>query len=112
MDLENKLQELRLELREGRFKDSVQHTEEKAKMSQGMQEEVERLRQVVEDERSRARRVVDDGEALVRREVRVQMEQREAEWRGEWEELWWRQKRGRGGGEGSEGSKWGLSGLW
>lgn len=72
VDLENKVNELKLELREGRFKDSVQHTEEKAKISQGMQEELERLRQVAEDERSRARRVVDDGEALLRHKVRSQ----------------------------------------
>ncbi|OLP89248.1 CWF19-like protein 2 [Symbiodinium microadriaticum] len=61
-DLENRVQALRLELREGRLEDSVQHAEERGKIQETVREEVERLRQALEDERSRARQILDDGQ--------------------------------------------------
>lgn len=74
-DLENRIYELQLQLREGRLGESVQHVEEKRKIEEGMKEEMERMRQVLEDERSRARQVIDDGEYTVRRQVQKEKEQ-------------------------------------
>eukprot|EP00434_Breviolum_minutum_P038655 symbB.v1.2.034296.t1/scaffold4400.1/size40136/1 len=65
-DLENRIYELQLQLREGRLGETVQHVEEKRKIEEGMKEE---------DERSRARQVIDDGEYTVRRQVQKEKEQ-------------------------------------
>ncbi|CAJ1373862.1 unnamed protein product [Effrenium voratum] len=74
-DLENKLHALRLELREGRLADSVQHVQEKGKYEESMNEELERLRQALEDERSRARQVKDDVHMTVRQQMQREREQ-------------------------------------
>lgn len=74
-DLENRIRELQLQLREGHLAESVQHVEEKRKIEESKKEEVERLRQVMEDERSRARQVIDDGELAVRRQIQKEKEE-------------------------------------
>ncbi|CAE7615584.1 KIN7M [Symbiodinium natans] len=77
-DLENRVQALRLELREGHLADSVQHAEERGKIQETMRGEVERLRQSLEDERSRTRQIIDEGQLEMMR-VRHQFQEETAQ---------------------------------